>query len=146
MPKGEINEIICIRRSPNSGKTATLKMLIDELQKKYPNAQLDNLGKRRLVEQQVVFLNIKELTVGVETRGDKAEDLSTNLQKLAAHPCDIIICACRPTPTPQSAVKDFAAQHSCTPVTIPKTIEQSPAQQTAINNADALNIIQIAGL
>lgn len=81
-------KIITLQGKSGTGKTTTLKLLIDKISKIYPTDFLRN-NKIDIA----VTVNINGKRVGITTRGDNKYCLEHDFNLMGL--CDLYICACR---------------------------------------------------
>ena len=79
--------IITLQGISNTGKTRTLKLLIDKIKANY-NAQTIFDGNDRII---VATINDKKL--GITTCGDRRFDLENDFKRMGS--CDLYVCASR---------------------------------------------------
>ena len=133
-----------------TGKTATLKIVNELLEKKYPSLNCIDFKQSKNAQQDfwgIYDLNVngKMIRVGLETGGDDYRYVRKDREMFLSHNCEIIFCACHPSGKTLQEVNEYK-NHGGT-VTFIETIKESDKTKSdAKNKADALKLIQMAGL
>lgn len=86
-------KIIALTGISNSGKTLTLRMVYDFLQKNKTNT-IKPFDRKWGIERRGVF-KYNGKTVGITTRGDTEDILNEDFTWMGK--CDIYVCACHPS-------------------------------------------------
>ena len=81
-------KIIALQGKSGTGKTTTLKLLIDKIASIYPTKTVHKNNS-----DIAVIADIDGKTVGITTRGDNEECLAKDFEYMGL--CDLYICACR---------------------------------------------------
>jgi hypothetical protein len=128
------------------GKTPTLKILFEELKKKYPNSiESDFFPNGKDIK---VLMKIKGLLVGIESEGDYYEDwrLPKSLNDFKDAGCIIIFCAAKTGTRAKSVgyINSYSPEYQIE--FIPQTIEEDVSQQYQVDLSVAQNLISKAGL
>lgn len=89
----------------NSGKTTTLKKVIDKLERKYKVN--DAREKPSAANDKLVIVDIDEVKVGISTGGDKEAVVKDCINKLFNKGCNIIVTATRSKGAPVEVVEKF---------------------------------------
>ena len=84
--------IITLQGKSDTGKTETLKILIDKLSKIYPVTIFKKIHDKKS-EDLVVEVELKDKKLGITTRGDSRYYLERDFRKLGD--CDLYVCASR---------------------------------------------------
>ena len=136
-------DIFALQGVGNCGKTETLRILYDELTKKYPNAgvQFIHRGNSDIA---VILTGVNGNVVGIETQGDPGSRLDETLKAFVNAGCDIIFCACRTRGMTVDWINARSRQYQIH--FIPQNRIPSPSNQNAANQATAASLIQQAGL
>ena len=110
--KQTMKVIIAVGGGQKIGKTSTLRMVFD---------QLNRFGNFRLIVPSTLPIpappfDIKAIgtfagkTIGIETQGDPNSRQKKSLTDFANANCDIIICSCRTRSTTVRNIKDIASK------------------------------------
>ena len=133
-----------------TGKTATLKIVKELLEKKYPSLNCIDFKQSKNAQQDfwgIYDLNVngKIIRVGLETGGDDHGYIYEDVKRFLLKKCEIIFCACHPSGKTLEAINTYK-YHGGT-VTFIETIKESDKTKSdAKNKANALKLIQMAGL
>lgn len=85
------NRLIALSGPGNTGKTTTLKSVIEAFEKS-PRAMVTRLISRVDVR---AIIEIGDLKIGIETQGDPGSRLGESLELFRNEGCHVIICATR---------------------------------------------------
>lgn len=129
-----MKKIIAISGKSNVGKTQTLKLLIDKLDKvgvcKHKEVKEFNDIKRTY--------KYKETIISICTAGDAAYIIESNIEYFKNHNCDIAITAVRTKGKTQLVLNSFAKELGLKVDYISKVIDKDNAQQVNEKFADDL--------
>ena len=138
--------IICLQGQADIGKTGTIMALIKRLLHKstqkpqwnYPETAPETLSN---LEPPInVEVWIHDLHIGLDTEGDEAESLKSNLTLLVRHNCDLIFCTCRSKGKTPKVVMDIARRQNYSLIcTSPYTIKtrHGPEDETTMHEKKA---------
>lgn len=85
------NTVIVIKGVEGQGKSETIKLIRDELKKRYTHTEnliLDNGDIKSVI-------TISDIKIGIESQGDPKSRQGESLNDFVLWNCNIIICACR---------------------------------------------------
>lgn len=85
--------VITLCGSSNTGKTTTLKNVIDKLERKYKVNDVE--GEFFVANDRLVTVDIDGVKVGISTGGDRGKGVKDCITKLLNKGCNIIITATR---------------------------------------------------
>ena len=133
-----------------TGKTATLKIVNELLEKKYPSLNCIDFKQSKNAQQDfwgIYDLNVngKMIRVGLETGGDDYGYIYEDVKRFLLKKCEIIFCACHPSGKTLEAINTYK-YHGGTVTFIETIKEPDKTKSDAKNKADALKLIQMAGL
>ena len=133
-----------------TGKTATLKLVNELLKKKYPSLNCIDFKQSKNAQQDfwgIYDLNVngKMIRVGLETGGDDHGYIYEDVKRFVLKKCEIIFCACHPSGKTLEAINTYK-YHGGTVTFIETMKEPDKAKSDAKNKANALKLIQMAGL
>lgn len=133
-----------------TGKTATLKIVNELLEKKYPSLNCIDFKQSKNAQQDfwgIYDLNVngKMIRVGLETGGDDYGYIYEDVKRFLLKKCEIIFCACHPSGKTLEAINTYK-YHGGTVTFIETIREPDKTKSDAKNKADALKLIQMAGL
>ena len=133
-----------------TGKTATLKLVNELLKKKYPSLNRIDFKQSKNAQQDfwgIYDLNVngKMIRVGLETGGDDYRYIYEDVKRFLLKKCEIIFCACHPSGKTLEAINTYK-YHGGTVTFIETIKEPDKTKSDAKNKADALKLIQMAGL
>ena len=142
--------IFVLKGLSDSGKTTTLKLVDDLLNKKYSNPKpIDSkYSNNKPKDFWVIYdlnVNGKMIRVGLETGGDDYRYVRKDRDTFLSHNCEIIFCACHPSGKTLQEVNEYK-NHGGTVTFIETIREPDKTKSDAKNKADALKLIQMAGL
>ena len=135
-----MGKIIYLKGRGNSGKTSTINNVFNLLVSKYKNAKIDFIKKGNDIK---LTIEINGILVGIESQGDPNSRLKKSLDEFEAKNCDIIFCATRTSGMTVDWVKSHSKNYNLFKSNQTYT---SKANQTASNNAMAINLIKLSGL
>jgi hypothetical protein len=146
-----MSDIFALQGREKCGKTPTIKLVLDELVKKYQIQQaqiqhLPNPGSTNDIK--VILPPIQGYTVGIASQGDvgKYFILDKILADFVNAKCDIIFCACRSSGKTVNCIKTITGYN---PNFIKQTIlpvGHAPQQETQSNTGVAQTMVKVAGL
>ncbi len=126
------------------GKTATIKIVFELLQEKYPNVEVKRLMRTgKNINDIKIVLYIDGLIVGIESQGDPNSRLKKSLEEFELLNCDRIICAARTSGMTVDWVNYYKARYKINFIT--QQVNQSSSQLTS-NKKMAQKIIAMVGL
>ena len=133
-----------------TGKTATLKLVNELLKKNYPSLNRIDFKQSKNAQQDfggIYDLNVngKIIRVGLETGGDDHGYIYEDVKRFLLKKCEIIFCACHPSGKTLEAINTYK-YHGGTVTFIETIREPDKTKSDAKNKADALKLIQMAGL
>ena len=133
-----------------TGKTATLKLVNELLKKKYPSLNCIDFKQSKNAQQDfwgIYDLNVngKMIRVGLETGGDDHGYIYEDVKRFLLKKCEIIFCACHPSGKTLEAINTYK-YHGGTVTFIETIKEPDKTKSDAKNKANALKLIQMAGL
>lgn len=133
-----------------TGKTATLKIVNELLEKKYPSLNCIDFKQSKNAQQDfwgIYDLNVngKMIRVGLETGGDDYGYIYEDVKRFLLKKCEIIFCACHPSGKTLEAINTYK-YHGGTVTFIETIKEPDKTKSDAKNKANALKLIQMAGL
>ena len=133
-----------------TGKTATLKLVNELLKKKYPSLNCIDFKQSKNAQQDfwgIYDLNVngKMIRVGLETGGDDHGYIYEDVKRFVLKKCEIIFCACHPSGKTLEAINTYK-YHGGTVTFIETIKEPDKTKSDAKNKANALKLIQMAGL
>ena len=133
-----------------TGKTATLKIVKELLEKKYPSLNCIDFKQSKNAQQDfwgIYDLNVngKMIRVGLETGGDDHGYIYEDVKRFLLKKCEIIFCACHPSGKTLEAINTYK-YHGGTVTFIETIKEPDKTKSDAKNKANALKLIQMAGL
>ena len=133
-----------------TGKTATLKLVNELLEKKYPSLNCIDFKQSKNAQQDfwgIYDLNVngKMIRVGLETGGDDHGYIYEDVKRFLLKKCEIIFCACHPSGKTLEAINTYK-YHGGTVTFIETIKEPDKTKSDAKNKANALKLIQMAGL
>ena len=133
-----------------TGKTATLKLVNELLKKNYPSLNRIDFKQSKNAQQdfRVIYdlnVNGKIIRVGLETGGDDHGYIYEDVKRFLLKKCEIIFCACHPSGKTLEAINTYK-YHGGTVTFIETIKEPDKTKSDAKNKADALKLIQMAGL
>ena len=133
-----------------TGKTATLKIVKELLEKKYPSLNCIDFKQSKNAQQDfwgIYDLNVngKMIRVGLETGGDDYGYIYEDVKRFLLKKCEIIFCACHPSGKTLEAINTYK-YHGGTVTFIETIKEPDKTKSDAKNKANALKLIQMAGL
>lgn len=142
--------IFVLKGLSDSGKTTTLKLVDDLLNKKYSNPKpIDSkYSNNKPKDFWVIYdlnVNGKIIRVGLETGGDDYGYIYEDVKRFLLKKCEIIFCACHPSGKTLEAINTYK-YHGGTVTFIETIREPDKTKSDAKNKADALKLIQMAGL
>ena len=142
--------IFVLKGVSDSGKTTTLKLVDDLLNKKYSNPEpiASKYSNNKPKDFWVIYdlnVNGKIIRVGLETGGDDHGYIYEDVKRFLLKKCEIIFCACHPSGKTLEAINTYK-YHGGTVTFIETMKEPDKAKSDAKNKADALKLIQMAGL
>lgn len=138
-------KLICLEGSPNTGKSATINKLWEDILVKYKNGS-DNDYVHLFVDTGNydfvgVITSVAGHKIGINSRGDDSGWIERWNRKLAENKCDIIFCACRKNEKCENAVKMFN-QKGYKVTFITKEKAESKKAQKEINEKQADELLQ----
>ena len=142
--------IFVLKGLSDSGNTTTLKLVYDLLKEKYNNPEpIDSkYSNNKPKDFWVIYdfnVNGKMIRVGLETGGDDYRYVRKDRDTFLSHNCKIIFCACHPSGKTLQEVNEYK-NHGGTVTFIETIREPDKTKSDAKNKANALKLIQMAGL
>ncbi|MDR1803485.1 MAG: hypothetical protein LBQ94_07750 [Treponema sp.] len=142
----KMGNIYALQGKGNTGKTATIKLVYENLKTKSPSAQIQNMFPlRRGKEITIILTGINGETIGIESSGDYEEIVEKSLIIFEKAGCTIIFCACRT----KGGTVDCIKRHTrYTPHFIRQETDPryNKSQQDQNNDLMAKILIKTAGL
>lgn len=136
-------DIYALQGIGGTGKTETIRFILDQLRLKYPNAQVTNLRPQRRRDVAFILDGANGKKVGIESQGDPNSALQTSLQNFMNVNCDVIFCATRTSGMTVNWVNAYAvAGHQVR--FVQQTIAN--ANYSQLNRNMAAHLITLAGL
>lgn len=142
--------VFVLKGLSDSGKTTTLKLVDELLKEKYnkPKAYASKYSNGKSKDYWVIYdlnVNGKTIRVGLETGGDDYRYVRKDRETFLSHNCEIIFCACHPSGKTLEEIIEYK-NHGGTVKFIETLREPNKTKSDAKNKADALKLIQMAGL
>ncbi len=127
-----MKKIIALYRRSETGKTSTLNLLIELLDK---NKKIE---KERLIEDRRVSISYGSKKIAVTTWGDNGFELKENIKFFEEENCDILVTATRTRGETTKILTDYAKEIDTEIIWIEKNI--SKKMEDLINQSQAKDI------
>lgn len=127
-----MKKIIALYRSAETGKTSTLNLLIELLDK---NKKVE---EERLIEDRRVSISYGSKKIAVTTWGDNGFELKENIKFFEKENCDILVTATRTRGETTGILNDYAKEIDTDIIWIEKNI--SAKLEELINQSQAKDI------
>ena len=127
-----MKKIIALYRRSETGKTSTLNLLIELLDK---NKKIE---KERLIEDRRVSISYGSKKIAVTTWGDNGFELKENIKFFEKENCDILVTATRTRGETTEILTDYAKEIDTEIIWIEKNI--SKKMEDLINQSQAKDI------
>ena len=127
-----MKKIIVLYRSAETGKTSTLNLLIELLDK---NKKVE---EERLIEDRRVSISYGSKKIAVTTWGDNGFELKENIKFFEKENCDILVTATRTRGETTEILNDYAKEIDTDIIWIEKNI--SAKLEELINQSQAKDI------
>ena len=127
-----MKKIIALYRRSETGKTSTLNLLIELLDK---NKKIE---KERLIEDRRVSISYGSKKIAVTTWGDNGFELKENIKFFEKENCDILVTATRTRGETTEILTDYAKEIDTEIIWIEKNI--SKKKKELINQSQAKDI------
>ena len=127
-----MKKIIALYRRSETGKTSTLNLLIELLDK---NKKIE---KERLIEDRRVSISYGSKKIAVTTWGDNGFELKENIKFFEEENCDILVTATRTRGETTEILTDYAKEIDTEIIWIEKNI--SKKMEDLINQSQAKDI------
>ena len=127
-----MKKIIALYRRSETGKTSTLNLLIELLDK---NKKIE---KERLIEDRRVSISYGSKKIAVTTWGDNGFELKENIKFFKEENCDILVTATRTRGETTKILTDYAKEIDTEIIWIEKNI--SKKMEDLINQSQAKDI------
>ncbi|EHG21964.1 hypothetical protein HMPREF9332_01645 [Alloprevotella rava F0323] len=127
-----MKKIIALYRSAETGKTSTLNLLIELLDK---NKKVE---EERLIEDRRVSISYGSKKIAVTTWGDNGFELKENIKFFEKENCDILVTATRTRGETTEILNDYAKEIDTDIIWIEKNI--SAKLEELINQSQAKDI------
>jgi GTP-binding protein EngB required for normal cell division len=129
--------IIVLQGISCSGKSSTLRILRNKLEKKKYFYLIHGKEKKNCKEFRLFVVAIEGKLIGITSYGDKLEIIKEYLKILENFNCNILICACRS----RGETLDFPKYFSSYRIEfVKKRIIDIVSKQNKLNNSDANKI------
>ena len=135
-----MKKIIVLTGTANVGKSATLRRVEALLKERFPRLREIAVLRRTRIEIRVV-VEIDEVRVGIDSRGDRAEHVEQALEALRREHCSIIVCASHTKGGTIEQVMQFANDHCYDVIPVSKTAATTEALQARADDLCAQDIV-----
>jgi energy-coupling factor transporter ATP-binding protein EcfA2 len=137
--------IFVLRGKSNVGKTTTIKILYELLEKQYPQSTRNELILKKdhdgkIIEDIKVIITINEIKIGIESQGDLGSRLPKSLKDFVENECEIIVCGARTWGKTNDVINEYSKQFKI--IWIRKEITMDTIYEETCNKQQALEVIK----